>query len=489
MYSLHSKLRLGVSVICFCLCCSLGNAQTPEEKGYPFISNYTPRTYDALAQNWSITQDHQGIMYFGNGSQIIEYDGSRFKKIFFASPTQTNPRAMITDKNGVVFYGLVGGLGYLVRDSSGNSVPHSLLDSIPASKRDFSDIWSLYETPEGYYFQARERIFRLTRNQQNGHPGWTVKTWEAKTKFMYAFYQDGHYYVHQRGEGLFKMTNDSLVLIPGSEILGKQRMQVMLPYKSKGTVKQYLFGSFYDGLFLYDGKQFKPFVTEVDSSIRNSTLYKALQLKDGRYVLATTGDGLFIIDEQGKKLAHLERQAGLQDASIYSLYMDNADNLWLALDNGISKVELGSAISIYNSQLGINTAVLSVTRFEGTIFIGTSNGLMRLNHTTNHFESVPDLAPNQVFQVLVDGDQLLLTTDGLLGVRNNKVTEFRKSIGGDLQLNCLVHSRKHPDLLYAGTPNGLWIFQRSKKTQPNHTGVSGTVGQFAEHQRENSDRR
>ena len=49
---------------------------------------------------------------------------------------------------------------------------------------------------------------------------------------MYAFYVDGVYYVHQLGLGLFKMINDSLELIPGSEFLGKERMQVMLPFDS-----------------------------------------------------------------------------------------------------------------------------------------------------------------------------------------------------------------------------------------------------------------
>ncbi|HLA59819.1 MAG TPA: ATP-binding protein, partial [Puia sp.] len=439
-------------------------------------SNYSPKTYDAYPQCWSITQDHNGVMYFGNGNEITEYDGSKWSKFNFTSQSQSIPRAMITDKNGVIFFGLVNGVGYLVRDSSGNNVPHLLLDSIPPSKREFSDIWSIYETPEGYYFQARERIFRFTRNQENGHPGWTVKTWDPKSKFMFAFYIDGEYYVHQRGEGLFKMINDSLVLFPGSEFLGKQRMQVMLPYKRNGTAKQFLFGTFYDGLFLYDGKQFKPFKTEADSSLRNSTLYKGLQLKDGRYVLATTGDGLLIMDDQGKKLAQLNRKTGMQDASIYFIYTDNANNLWLALDNGISKVELGSSISIYNSQLGINTGVLSAVRFEGTIYIGTSNGVMRLNHQTNHFENVQDVPPEQVFQLLVDGDQLLVTTDGLYGIRNNKVTEFGRSISGEIQLNGIFLSRKYPGLLYGCSSFGLSVFQRSKKIQPNHTGAWELVG-------------
>jgi hypothetical protein len=81
---------------------------------------------------------------------------------------------------------------------------------------------------------------------------------------MYTFYLDDNYYVHEQGLGLFKMINDSLQLIPGSEFLGKERMQVMLPYTREGESgadKEYLVGLFYSGLYLFNGKTFKPFIS------------------------------------------------------------------------------------------------------------------------------------------------------------------------------------------------------------------------------------
>ena len=108
-----------------------------------------------------------------------------------------------------------------------------------------------------------------------------IKVWEPQTKFMYAFYLDGNYYVHQQGMGLFKMENDSLVLIPGSDFLGKERMQVMLPYPAATNGdKQYLIGLFYSGLYLFDGKNFKAFKTEGDSQIKSGpVLYRGIKLK------------------------------------------------------------------------------------------------------------------------------------------------------------------------------------------------------------------
>ena len=57
------------------------NAQSDPEKGLPFITNYSPKTYKAYPQNWSIVEDDRGVMYFGNQNLILEYDGVKWNKI------------------------------------------------------------------------------------------------------------------------------------------------------------------------------------------------------------------------------------------------------------------------------------------------------------------------------------------------------------------------------------------------------------------------
>jgi hypothetical protein len=135
---------------------------------------------------------------------------------------------------------------------------------------------------------------------------------------MYAFYVDGVYYVHQQELGLFKMVDDSLVLIPGSEFLGKERVQVMLPYNKNEHDKEYLLGMFYSGCYLFDGKQFSKMKIQADSLL-GATLYKAAILQDGSYALALAGKGLLVIDKTGKTLSLINRETGLQDESVYSV--------------------------------------------------------------------------------------------------------------------------------------------------------------------------
>ncbi|HEY3385353.1 MAG TPA: triple tyrosine motif-containing protein, partial [Saprospiraceae bacterium] len=283
--------------------------------------------------------------------------------------------------------------------------------------------------------------------------------------FMYAFYLDQQYYVHQQGLGLYKMVNDKLVLIPGSEFLGKERMQVMLPYKTTSNEKKYLIGLFYSGLFLFDGKTFQPFKTEADPIITSgSLLYKGLLLKNGTYVLSTTGKGLVIIDKEGKQLQRINREVGLQDESIYGVYQDKQSTLWLALDNGISRVETGSPLTQFTLQSGINTGVLSIERFEDALYIGTTNGLLRYDDSRNYFDLIPGIPQNQIFSLKVDSGQLLIPGDGLYGVKDKKVTTIRSSVSADLTLSYVFVSKQKPSVLLGGGPFGLAVFTRQNKS-------------------------
>ena len=436
--------------------CASGYAQHNSEKGLPFITNYLPKDYKALPQTWCVAEDNRGIMYFGVQNGILEYDGIKWRKVIFKNLPSV-VRALAKDKNGKIYYGAIGDFGYLTQDSLGQTVGKSLVQYIPSKYRNFYDVWTIYVANEGVYFQSRELIFRL--NEKN-----EVKVWKPKVKFMYSFYLDDNYFVHEQGIGLFKMVSDSLQLIPGSEFLGQERMQVMLPFSSNNTSadKRYLIGLFYSGLYIFDGKTFQPFVSEATSLLKAGTLYKGAKTKDGYFALSTTGRGLVVVDGNGKIVQQINRDIGLQDESVYAVFSDSRGMLWLALDNGISRVETSSPLTQFTNQAGINTATLSLERFQGKLYLGTTNGLLSFNDATSKFEPIQGIPPNQTFALLADSNSLLVPNDGLFAIEGNKAKMLQPSIGGNLQLAGLMKSAKYPDVLYGGATSGVAIFNRTK---------------------------
>ena len=73
---------------------------------------------------------------------------------------------------------------------------------------------------------------------------------------------------------------------------------------------------------------------------------------------------------------------------------------------------------------------------------------------------VPGIAQNQVFNLLPDGNELLVTGDGLFGIKNKKAFTIRASVSGDLSLTSLYISRTDPNLLFGGGHFGVAVFKR-----------------------------
>ena len=42
----------------------------------PIVRNYSVLDYNAGNENWAVAQDERGVMYFGNNSGLLRYDGS-----------------------------------------------------------------------------------------------------------------------------------------------------------------------------------------------------------------------------------------------------------------------------------------------------------------------------------------------------------------------------------------------------------------------------
>jgi ligand-binding sensor domain-containing protein len=249
-----------------------------------------------------------------------------------------------------------------------------------------------------------------------------------------------------------KMEGDSLHLLPGGEWFANKRIYVMLPFDEK----RILIGTRNDGLFLFDGTSFQRFITEADAFLQQNEIYlPGAVINDSTFALGTLRGGLAIINRRGEFIKHIDKEDGLQNNSIFSVLPDRQGALWLALNNGLARVEISSPLSYYDAGLGIEANVYSVLRHKGTLYVGTDLGVYYLRPQQKIFQSIPDITAVSWQLLSFDNRLLLATLSGVYEIHGNQANFIRESINYDYRAFSLCRSQKNRNRIFVGLENGL----------------------------------
>ncbi|MCH5215124.1 MAG: hypothetical protein J1E97_08025, partial [Muribaculaceae bacterium] len=128
--------------------------------GFAPVRNFTRQTYGASSQNWAVSQDPLGRMFFANHDGLLRYDGIRWR--LFRLPNYTTVRTVLADdKTGRVYVGGSGEFGYFESDPERHTTRYvSMVDQVPPPEREFAEIWHVQEIAEGRLaFQGDYKVF------------------------------------------------------------------------------------------------------------------------------------------------------------------------------------------------------------------------------------------------------------------------------------------------------------------------------------------
>jgi serine phosphatase RsbU (regulator of sigma subunit) len=457
-----------------------------KEKGYPSIFNFSPKTYSAADQNWAVLQDNRGVMYFANNRGILEYDGVNWTLIDVSDGKAVF--SLAKDHTGRIYSGSVDEFGYIAPDSIGQMKFISLTPLLNEEYLSFGVVWKTFATPEGIVFQTYDYIFIFNND--------TIQALKPQTSFQETYYVNQSLYVRQEDVGLTIYNDGKFQLVNGGEQFAGMQIWGMVPYDS-GSIIVATTSELYK-LDLYGQGNRKTsltrFQTEADSYFSRNDIYSVIPVDESHYSVGTWGGGVVVIDNKGVISESLDKGSGLEDNIIANQYIDDRNNLWLALSYGISRVEINSPLTIFDDRSGLTGSIQSITRFNNTIYIATLAGLFYLS------PAIPagnDALPRKSsFRLLEDGsfeswdllkyqnkgEELLLvvTNDAIMEVdKNNRVTK----LPFDYIPYDLYQSRLIPNRIYIGLESGLASIYRKNgrwEDEGRIKGIDENINQMSE---------
>ncbi len=454
MYSVLFEMIMKKLILVIIYCCFFvfeTMSQNSLEIGSQLITNYSPKEYGANQQIWSIVQNESGIMYFGNQKGLLEFDGAGWRH--YPMPNKSVVRSLANGDNGKIYVGAQGDLGYFLPDSLGRLTFHSLIEFVPKDKRDFSDVWNTYYYNGKVYFNAARYILIWDIQRKK------FKILQSERGFHLISVVSGSLYVREWGKGLEVLTNDSLILLKGGDKFADERIYVLLPFPGEDSTILIVTRTM--GFFKYDGNNFIPFKTEADKFIKENLIYfPGAILSDGNIVLGTVNGGAIVIDRTGKEIRKYTSNNGLASNTIYYTLQDRAGAIWLATDNGISRIDYASPVSYFDSRNNFSTIPNDIIRHNEIIYVATNSGVYYLDPQTSDFYKLKN-SNNQSFAFLEIGNDLLVGTfNGLFKVEKDKLSAIRESSGNEYIVHVLKQSNINPNRIYVGA-YGLWSLLKS----------------------------
>ena len=367
------------------------------ELGTPYCQNITPDEIGYGGAMYSIAQNEQGTMYFGNFNGLLTYNGSAWKH----SPWNGKP--ILYHENNQIFIGGFNSISELKFDVNNKQTITSLIDS----GYEFGQIESIKIYRNQIYFVANKALYYIANKKP--------KKIISDPLFL-SFFVDRSKLFISTSDGLYEFNNDKFnptaisQFFKGLEILEMFRYSNCLIARTKDN--------FYK---IKSDNTIEIFKTEIDKEIQLYEYSCSQKLSNNILCIATKKNGLYFINEQGKLVNYLNTETGLYDNAIYDLFVDRANNLWAGFSNGICRIEIPSAFTYFNRNNSLQGKVTAILRHKNYMYIGTETGLYILKKdalASQEFQKI--FSQNTQCNVLVADNESILagTNKGLFEIKN-----------------------------------------------------------------------
>ncbi len=423
----------------------------------PEIENYLSIDHGAGTQNWGITQDHNGILYFANNHGVLIFNGESWKTVRL--PNMAANRSIVSDRKGNIIWGGRGDFGYL-SNKNGSISAISLKDELSIIYKSNSIVYDSIQTSVGILFRTKQKIFYIKEND-------VLQIEAPKGQKIGVTRQIGDdILVNIESVGLHKIVDNVIEPISYAQGFNTKNKNINGFHKRNDDLIVF---TRRDGIYeISNNAQSKIIIN--NSTLQNTTVYRTYQLKDGKIALATY-DGVFIINNDYQVVEHYSKKNGLYADNVRSLFEDAEGNLWAGLNNGIAKIKRNIDLKFFDRKFSkINYKILSHLVIDDEILLATSAGLKISKTSEDNINKIfinknKNDIKSQVFTLLRDKNNIFLGTLkglGLIDGTGKYTTLIPPKVTGTVF--SIKQSIINKDYILIGAQKGFFIVNKNNIT-------------------------
>lgn len=341
------------------------------QDGEYFTSHYHPEIGETDISSFDIIQDSRGLMYMATRNGIIRFDGYHWEKI----KTPSTVFSLVYDeRSNTIYCGTYLGFGQL--ENADNNTPQfeSLIENDSLKESIYHIIQDgnkLYGLSDGFVV-----VYDLTSKRKK-----KIGT-DYSGDIIKLFMADGQLYVNTSNSGLMRIDQDRV-----TEIDSKMANIMGVEFMTAPDQKKLLIGTNRNELFIYENSAIQS-VNIKNEYVLQSGFLDAIVVDDTELAIATLKGGVVFLNYQTGELNQIiNYQSGLPDNEIYAIFKDANNGIWVAHSSGYSRISPRIPFRIYDHYDGLTGSIEAVAFHNDKLYVGTSEGLFRLEKVENYEES------------------------------------------------------------------------------------------------------
>lgn len=400
--------------------------------------------YGGGSQNWSIDMDDEGFIYAANNNGLMVFDGVKWK--IHKSPSQTILRS-VKALGKHIYTGSFEEFGYWKENK--NKILHynSLIPDLKSKNLHNIEIWKIVSFNNKIYFQGFSTLYV--------YDGKTTKSIQIPPVVVFLLKSGNRLFLQEARGKLYEIINDKLVSIDPGNILAGTEVKTILAFRPG----EYLIGTTSHGLYIYDGKNIKPWQNPANELLKECQINNGIIFRD-KIVFGTIVKGIIILDKSGNIIYQINNSNNLQNNTVLALYNNKDQGIWVGLDNGIDYLSFNEPIQIYSGQNEALGAVYSAALYDKTLYIGTNRGIFTYKAYNDQYfyEGFLKNSQGQVWQIKeIDGTLFIGHTNGTY-ILENKQLRLISPVNGGYMIQKFTHQNK--EYLIQSTYSALVIYKK-----------------------------
>ncbi len=404
-------------------CVSIGLSQTKlinDIKSYkyetPKIVHYNRNDFKADPQFWTMCENNDGTLIFGNNDGALVYDGEHWKKVFL--PNNSSIRSIVKTKEGKIFAGGYNEFGTLQKDKFGNYFYKSLVSYFHLENKNFENLWQVHQLNNLIIFRSFSELIVINKD--------IVTELPANNSFLYSAQVNEDYFVQDSGFGIYKFNPESMnleLLFQNQSILNEEIASI-LPTDIPNTISLISkSGNVYSGSI--DSKIIKK-TSNLFAATRKDEITFGILDNNKDYLLATRGEKIIKISKSGVIQHDPSSFSALSNANIHFIYQTKNNNIWVLQNNGLNFLDYKSPfVSIFDQ-----ASVYDILLKDNIIYTATNNGVYFANNIPPfNFKKLEDLQGQSWAIQQLENDILISHDTGLYQLVNGSLKKIGKESG------------------------------------------------------------